>query len=42
LRELKRELDAEREQRAGEQPATRQARVAEAHRRLAEDWRAEV
>jgi transposase len=42
LRELKRQLDAEREQRADEQPPTRQARVAEAHRRLEEDWRAEV
>jgi hypothetical protein len=29
-------------QRADEQPPTWQARVAEAHRRLAEDWRAEV
>ena len=42
LRELKRELDGEREQRADGQPPTRQARVAEARRRLAEDWRAEV
>jgi transposase len=42
LRELKRALDVEREQRADEQPPTRQARVAEAHRRLCEDWRAEV
>ena len=42
LRELKRELDAEREQRAAEQPPTRAARVAEARRRLEEDWRAEV
>ena len=42
LRELKRELDGEREQRAAGQPPTRRARVGEAHRRLAEDWRAEV
>jgi transposase len=42
LRELKRQLDAEREQRADKQPPTRQARVAEARRRLQEDWRAEV
>ncbi len=42
LRELKRQLDAEREQRADEQPPTRQARVAEARRRLQEDWRAEL
>src|SRR5688500_8620352 len=33
--------NAIREQRAG-QPPTRQARVGEAYRRLAEDWRAEV
>jgi transposase len=42
LRELKRELDGEREQRANQQPPTRRARVGEAHRRLCEDWRAEV
>ena len=38
LRELKRELDAEREQRADELPPTRAARAVEAHRRLREDW----
>ena len=42
LRGLKRQLDAEREQRADEQPPTRDARVAEARRRLQEDWCAEV
>jgi transposase len=41
LRELKKELDAEREARAAEQPPTREARVAEARTRLEEDWRLE-
>lgn len=41
LRELKDELDAEREARVAEQPPTREARVAEARKRLEEDWRLE-
>ena len=41
LAELKRELDAEREQRAADAEPTREARLHEAKLRLEEDWRAE-